>query len=115
MGCRKRAWGGVGRNLQRGNDTTTDRDSYVVTGHRVKNSQHKVTTRIYCHSNVLFSSSSFLFSFFDIVASVKKEEGKRRQEERRTGNEILISPVDSSHFSRGAPGATPELNTAARV
>lgn len=82
---RKRTWIGEGR-LCRGNDTTTDRDSYVVTGHRVKNSQHKVTKKIYCHS-------TFHVLFFYLVAPIRereKERKERQQEEQRIGNEITV-------------------------
>jgi len=30
----------------RKNETTTDRDPYVITGHRVKNPQHKITKKM---------------------------------------------------------------------
>lgn len=77
--CKKRR-----EEIYRGNDTTTDRDSYVVTGYRVKNSQHKITKEIYYHStfHVLFYS----------VASVRKKKEKRKewQEERKADNEIIV-------------------------
>lgn len=34
------------RELCKGNETTTDQNLYKITGHRVKNSQHKITRKI---------------------------------------------------------------------
>lgn len=52
------------RELCKGNETTTDRDPYVITGHHVKNPQHKVTKKIL----------PFHFQFF--FASIRKRKEK---------------------------------------
>lgn len=100
---RKRTWRGEGR-LCRGNDTTTDRDSYVVTGHRVKNSQHKVTKKIYCHStfHVLF----FLSCCTDKrERERKKREATRRAEDRKRDYRLITS----RHFLSFFEGSTARL------
>lgn len=58
-----------GREFCRGNETTTDRDPYVITGHRVKNPQHKITKKIL----------SFHFSTFCIYTKKENENGGWRR------------------------------------